>query len=107
MIEFIITWIGLYCLVVWTMFNDNICWISSSPEFPEVKKKRFKDYLIYCLRDRIFAVIKDYRDIIPAIFSSLALTVAIRINVLYGIGLLFLSTAITMLIVKLQKARDW
>jgi hypothetical protein len=104
---FILTWIGLYCLVIIAMFTDNLCWISSSPEFNEVKKKSFKDYLIYCFRDRIFAVIKDTRDIIPAVLTSFCLTFALRINLFIGIILLISIVISTIIIVRFMSARDW
>jgi hypothetical protein len=107
MIEFILTWIGLYCLVVTAMFCDNLVWISSSPEFPEVKKKNLKDYLIYCFKDRIWAVIKDYRDIIPGILTSFALTIAIKVNLIFGIIILIAIVFKIIFIVRLQKAREW
>lgn len=64
-LNFILTWFGLYWLVITAMFIDNLCWISSSPEFSKVKNYSLKDYLKYCFKDRIWAVIKDYRDILP------------------------------------------
>lgn len=106
MINFILTWIGLYWLIIISMSIDNLCWISSSPEFEEVKKKSMKDYLIYCFRDRIYAVIKDYRDIIPAILTSFCLTFILLVSRLGTFILLLLILGVIMF-VRFQKAREW
>lgn len=87
-LNFLLTWFGLYWLVITAMFIDNLCWISSSPEFSKVKNYSLKDYLKYCFKDRIWAVIKDYRDIFPAIVTSLALTVCLLYNLYLGIAIL-------------------
>jgi hypothetical protein len=88
MIEFIITWIFSYVLIMLSMVNDNITWIKSSPEYSEVILYRWKNYLKYVLNNRILAVLRDKRDVVPAVFSSLALALAIRLN--YFIGFLAL-----------------
>ncbi len=106
-LEFLLTWFGLYWLVITAMFIDNLCWISSSPEFSKVKNYSLKDYLKYCFKDRIWAVIKDYRDILPAIFTSLALTVCLKFNVYLGVGLLLIILFKVIFLVRKLTPRDW
>jgi len=106
-LNFLLTWFGLYWLVITAMFIDNLCWISSSPEFDKVKKYSIKDYLKYCFKDRIWAVIKDYRDILPAIITSLALTICLLINVYFGIILLVISIFKVIFITRKLNGRDW
>lgn len=86
----LIVLVGAYCIQIARMFHDNINWISSSPEFNSVKKLGFffpngetytirnfeyKTYLQYVFRIRIMGVISDWRDIRPAVTSSLAVIV--------------------------------
>ena len=63
------------------MCFDNIFWISASPEYQDFKNKKFpltnsdgtfKSQFDYVFRGRIIAVLKNPKDIIPALISSLA-----------------------------------
>lgn len=81
------------------MSIDNICWISASPEysifrrlpfFPTngkdpislldtltIDRKVYTNKLAYILRYRIWTVITHWRDVIPAIFTSLISTILV------------------------------
>jgi len=73
--NFLIKWLVFYAAVMFAMCTDNIFWISASPEYPAFKKKSFKAKAIYVLRDRVLAVLKHPRDIVPAIMTSFTLAV--------------------------------
>lgn len=72
------------------MCLDNLCWISASPEYESFKKlplffwnknsltiykNTYKSKISYIIKYRIWTVIKHPRDIIPAIISSMILTI--------------------------------
>ena len=71
---FIIYWLINYCLVMFAMCTDNVFWISSSPEYNQFKKMSLKNKTIYVVRDRIYAVLKDWRDICPALITATIMT---------------------------------
>lgn len=107
MLDFLIFWFGMYCLIITAMFIDNLFWMSSSPEWNKVKKYSQKDYLIYCFRDRIWAVIKDKRDIIPAILTSLVLTITLKVNSSLGVILLAWVVFGVIKYMQIQSPRKW
>lgn len=72
---FIIEWAIFYLAVMFAMCVDNIFWISASPEYPLYKKYSLKQKIRYILIDRVLAVLKHPRDIIPAIMTSAILGV--------------------------------
>lgn len=93
-ILFFIRWLVCYCLVMFAMSVDNICWISASPEYELFKKLNWfnphswfepydcitvkgRDYytkMDYIINYRIREVLTHIRDIIPAIFTSLIMS---------------------------------
>ena len=98
-IEFLSIWFVTYCMILFCMSLDNICWISASPEYGIFKdlsffKKKentiinfinvgdiyYKSKLDYILRYRIWSVLTHPRDIIPAIFTSLLCTILILLK---------------------------
>lgn len=74
---FVTEWIVCYAVVMFAMCVDNIFWISASPEYLQFKKWSFGKKIIYVLKDRIWAVLKHPRDIIPGIITSFILAVMI------------------------------
>lgn len=84
---FILKWPICYALIMFAMCLDNICWIPSSPEWPNIRKNfwifvfwkhefgipKNKEGLKYCWKNRILEVIKHPRDIIPGIIASFLL----------------------------------
>ena len=79
--NFILLWIVNYCLVMFAMCVDNIFWISASPEYPKFKIWNLKEKLKYIFTYRIKTVLTHWRDIIPAIMTSLILTIILNIYV--------------------------
>ena len=73
--DFIVQWVVFYCAIVFAMCIDNIFWISASPEYRQFKFWKFKTKFKYVIADRIWAVIKHPRDIVPAIMTSFILAV--------------------------------
>lgn len=82
----VLNWIINYGLVMFAMCLDNIFWISSSPEYDKIKNgnypikmegKEYKNLFDYVFRYRILSVLTDWRDIIPAIISSLLLSITL------------------------------
>lgn len=71
---FIFKWILSYCLVMFAMSVDNIFWIGASPEYEDFKKYDFKKKLSYIFNYRIKTVLTHWRDITPAIMTSLILS---------------------------------
>ena len=98
-LEFIITWIITYCLIIFCLSIDNIFWIATSPEYPiykrlpffpvdgndpislldsvKVEGKVYKSKIDYILRYRVWSVITHWRDIIPALFTSFISTIIV------------------------------
>lgn len=84
-INFILFYISIMC----AMCLDNIFWIPDSPEWLSIKKNFFifilfkrefgipknKEGKYYCWKYRILEVLKHPRDILPAIISSIILTI--------------------------------
>ena len=84
----IIEWIINYALVMFAMSLDNIFWIPASPEWRYLKKEfkvivlfghefgfpKTKKALSYCWHKRVLEVLKHPRDILPAIVTSLVMT---------------------------------
>lgn len=68
---------------MFAMCIDNIFWISASPEYPLFKEnkpitidgKTYSTRIEYIFKYRIWSVLTHWRDIIPAIFTSLILAV--------------------------------
>jgi len=86
----ILLWICCYLFTIFNMCIDNICWISSSPEYDTFKKLKWflltSDFIVrdnklyhtklsYIFEYRIWSVLTDWRDIIPATITSTALTI--------------------------------
>lgn len=85
---FIIKFLLFYVSIMLAMCLDNICWIPDSPEWKSIKinfyvfvflNREFgipknKAGFSYCWKNRILEVLKHPRDIIPAIISSLVLS---------------------------------
>lgn len=70
---------------MFAMCTDNIFWISSSPEYEKFKSlglfksngtellvegKSYVSKIDYIFRYRVYSVLKDYRDIMPALITS-------------------------------------
>ena len=72
--DFILSWLVNYCLIMFAMCVDNIFWISASPEYEDFKKWSLKEKLKYIITYRIKTVLTHWRDIIPAIITSFILT---------------------------------
>ena len=89
MFKFIFQWAIDYGLIMVAMCTDNICWIPDSPEWKVIKKNFYimtifnrefgfpknKDGWKYVWKNRILEVLKHSRDILPAIITSLLLTI--------------------------------
>lgn len=90
--SFLLEWLIFYIAIMFTMSVDNIFWIPTSPEYKKYKKlpffkKAFLGYFIiveskfyhtklqYIIKYRIWSVITHWRDIIPAVITSLILAV--------------------------------
>ena len=73
--NFLISWLIDYFLIMFAMCTDNMFWISDSPEYPEVKAMNFNQKIDYAIYKRIIPVLTSWRDIVPAIITSLILTV--------------------------------
>lgn len=91
MILFLFLYILSYILIILAMCLDNVNWIKSSPEYEDFKNNKFpltnrdgtfKSKFDYVFRGRILAVIKDWRDIKPALISSLFSAIVLRIVLL-------------------------
>jgi len=76
--NFIITWIVYYMAIMFAMCVDNIFWITASPEWPELKRSSLRTKINYVFDYRIKTVITNKRDIVPAIITSLILTIIFR-----------------------------
>lgn len=89
---FIFQWFILYWAIIFCMSLDNIFWISTSPEYERYRKlpwfipdakdrwlihegEEYYTKLGYIFGYRVWSVIKSWRDIIPAIISSLILSI--------------------------------
>jgi len=122
MIDFILMWIGMYAVIITAMYHDNINWISSSPEFKNVRKlgffksngesvtlrsRKYKTYLDYVFRIRILGVLKDWRDITPGILSSFAITLGFF--TIWWLGGIILIGFVFLAIIKskYEKPRSW
>lgn len=81
----IIQWIVFYIGITVAMCLDNCFWISASPEYNDFKDlgwfkpnneilehegKQYETKIDYILKYRVWSVITDFRDIIPAVISS-------------------------------------
>lgn len=88
--NFLFLWLIHYVFIMFAMSVDNIFWIPTSPEYSAFKKmgwiKRNPTLLImkegtyytkldYILKYRIWTVLTHWRDIIPAIITSLLITI--------------------------------
>lgn len=82
----ILNFVLFYLSIMCAMCLDNIFWIPTSPEYKDIKKNftllfgllaipKNKEGLNYCWKNRILEVIKHPRDIIPAIISSIILSI--------------------------------
>jgi hypothetical protein len=99
MINFFLSWFLLHVLVILTMIHDNFWWVKTSPEYEQVKKKSFKNYIKYMIGYRAWAVIKDPKDEFPAIVSSLSLSLIIYGN-FWGLVVLFLGVGGAMVVAR-------
>lgn len=68
---------------MFAMITDNLFWVSASPEYAAYKANKFpltvegnkySSKVDYILRYRVWSVIKNWRDIVPAILTSGLLT---------------------------------
>lgn len=90
--NFIISWIVSYILIMFSMCTDNIFWISSSAEYDYFKKlgwfkyngnqlmkekKLYRTKINYVVNYRIKSVLVDKRDIIPGLITSFIMTIII------------------------------
>jgi hypothetical protein len=66
---------------MFAMCVDNCFWISSSPEYPQYQKYSFKEKLNYIFNFRIKSVLTDWRDICPALITSIIMCI---VEVYYG-----------------------
>ena len=98
-------YIAYVFLILSCMSIDNLCWMTSSPEWKE-KSKTIWTYLRFC-GWRIWSVFTDYRDIIPAMLTSACLMI-LNSNILYGIASLII---VFLVIIKyfwfFGKERNW
>lgn len=87
---FILEYIICYCLVMFAMCIDNICWISSSGEYNLFRKlgliksngnkvtmdnKVYTSKFDYVLNYRVKSVLTDFRDIVPALVTALLMAI--------------------------------
>jgi len=94
MISFLLQWLGLSLVILSCMSIDNLCWMTSSPEWKE-KSVDIKTYLKFCCW-RIWSVHKDYRDIVPAMITALCLLVLIHYSFLLGLLMIVFSYLIVI-----------
>lgn len=73
--EFIVEWLIFYAAVMFAMSIDNIFWIPTSPEYPKYLKWSLGKKIRYVIKDRVIAVLKHPRDIVPAVITSFILAV--------------------------------
>ena len=106
-INFIIAWVGIYVLIYLVMALDNINWITSSPEYPIIKKYSWGLFLQWIITYRMKTVLIDRRDIYPAIVGSLAITFFLFKMFFLGVFLLFLGYLVSILIARYGDLRSW
>lgn len=84
----IVQWLLFYVSIAFAMCVDNTFWITDSPEWNSIKKNfwliklgnfeypiaKNKEGWSYVTKDRVWVVIKSWRDIVPAVISSSILT---------------------------------
>lgn len=83
--NFFIEWIIFYVGIMFCMSVDNIFWIPTSPEYDQFKRgygiqvegKIYNSRIAYIIKYRIWSVLTHWRDIIPAIMTSLILTIVL------------------------------
>jgi len=107
MILLIINWMICYIAVLIAMSTDNFWWISSSPEFSKVKKYDWKKYFGYLWKDRFIPVMTDYRDLIPAVYTSFGLALILSGFLSTGLIVLVSSVFITAIVTKFLNSRSW
>ena len=107
---FIGMWIGTYLLILFTMTRDNFWWMPGSPEWKDyfkgegpVKLYKWRSYFEYVFKKRIVPVWTDHRDLIPAVISSLGLTLFIHSFWIAGAVTLFGFTAFELWYLKERK----
>ena len=80
---FILEWFIFYLAIVFSLCLDNIFWIPTSSEYEQFKSNKFplkientlyNSKIDYVFRYRILSLIKSWRDITPALISSLILS---------------------------------
>ena len=99
---FIAAWILNYILILACMTLDNFCWVRSSPEWSKVKSYSTREYISYLFFKRVAPVWTDFRDIIPAIISSLALTL-VKSYWFSGMSVLIIAFILAAFIIKLTR----
>ena len=77
---FLFEWIIFYVAVMFAMITDNLFWISSSPEYSQVKNYNLPTLFNYIWNNRIKSVLTNWRDICPAIITSFILTLLFNFN---------------------------
>ena len=105
--NFIIAWLVCYIAVLIAMATDNFWWVSSSPEYKNVKKYSWKEYMMYLWEDRFIPVMTDYRDLIPAVYTSFGLALILVGYIFIGLLVLISSILMTAVITKFLNARSW
>ena len=105
--NFFINWLVCYVGILIAMSTDNFWWVSSSPEFHKVRKYSWKNYFNYLWKDRFIPVMTDYRDLIPAIYTSFGLALILSGLFYWGIFVLILSILITAIVTKFLNSRNW
>ncbi len=117
MISFLLAWFLMLIFILFLMSHDNFWWIRSSPEFWEnrnvegkfgkwkgpIKEKSWSYYFNYLILYRLGEVFTDYRDLIPALTSSLALTFIIFGNWIIGTIILLSVVSISAIMVRWLK----
>lgn len=101
LLEFLLSWIIGYVIIYLTMSNDNIWWISDSPEWKDVKKMGAIEYLSYVIKYRLFTVLTASRDVYPAIVSSLGMAVWVSFG-LWGWAIGLIISAMVLKVVHLK-----
>ena len=101
------SWIICYISILIAMSTDNFWWVSSSPEFNKVKKYSWRKYFTYLWHDRFVPVMTDYRDLIPAVYTSLGIAIILNDSVILGLIILFSSIIITAIVTKFLNSRSW
>lgn len=113
---FVFVWLIIHCLIILTMIHDNFWWVKTSPELKLIRQLPFfgkgdlsftdefgrthYSYSSYMLRYRAWAVIRQWKDQVPAGISSLGIATGLTISIWLGIAIVFLSMGVAMIIAR-------